>query len=567
MIEVAFWQPQSLKSILIWGILKIRFTRIWGGESVQNEYVLQMKNIQKEYYGNKVLKGVNINIKPGEIHAVVGENGAGKSTLMNILFGMRVIHDTGGFEGEVLINGNAVKAKTSEEVMALGVGMVHQEFMLIPDFTIAENVKLNREITTPNVVSKTFKNEKLEFLNRKQMNKEAREALDILGMNISEETKVAILPIGHKQFVEIAREVDKYGIKLLVFDEPTAVLTESEADNLLDAMKRLSADKGIGILFITHRLDEVKAITDNITVLRDGEHINTVSTSDVTVEEIAQLMIGREITISQNDQGKNLDEIAAMETILSVKDLNVKMPGEEVKGVNLEVKKGEILGLAGLAGHGKIGIANGLFGLYEASGEVVFKGEPLNIHDTKGILKRDIAFVSEDRKGVGLLLDGSIEDNIMITSMQVKGDFLSKLGLIDTKKVRSHANEMIELLDIRCTGSKQPTRRLSGGNQQKVCLARALTQKPELLFVSEPTRGIDIGAKKLVLDYLTKLADEGTTVIVTSSELAELRSVCDRIAIIAEGKLEGILLPSDSDVDFGLMMSGEYHKHHQKEVK
>lgn len=533
---------------------------------MQNEYVLQMKDIQKEYYGNKVLKGININIKPGEIHAIVGENGAGKSTLMNILFGMRVIHDTGGYEGEVVIGGNVVTAKSSEEVMALGVGMVHQEFMLIPDFSIAENIKLNREITTPNVISKTFKKESLEFLNRQQMNKEAREALDLLGMDISEKIKVAVLPIGHMQFVEIAREVDKEGIKLLVFDEPTAVLTESEADNLLASMKKLS-DKGIGILFITHRLDEVKAVTDNITIIRDGEHIKTVATEDVSVEEIAALMVGREISIDQNEDMMTEAKLASLPTILSVKNLTVNMPGEEVKGVDLEIKKGEILGIAGLAGHGKIGIANGIMGLYPANGEVLYNGEPLDISNTKMTLSKKIAFVSEDRKGVGLLLDGSIEDNIMITSMQVKKDFLTGIGLVDTLKVRKHANSMIEQLDIRCTGSKQPTRRLSGGNQQKVCLARALTQEPELLFVSEPTRGIDIGAKKLVLDYLTKLANEdNVTVIVTSSELAELRSVCDRIAIIAEGRLEGILLPSAEDVEFGLMMSGEYHKYKGKEA-
>lgn len=533
---------------------------------MQNEYVLQMKNIHKEYYGNKVLKGIDLNIKPGEIHAIVGENGAGKSTLMNILFGMRVIHETGGYEGQVIIAGNEVTAKSSEEVMGLGVGMVHQEFMLIPDFTISENIKLNREITTENFISKAFNNKSLEFLNRKKMNEEARKALDTLGLDTSENTNVSMLPIGHKQFVEIAREIDKEGIKLLVFDEPTAVLTESEALNLTNSMKKLAA-KGIGILFITHRLDEVKSITDNITIIRDGEHIKTVATSDVTVEEIAGLMVGRKIKISQNEDMKSSAEIDALPTILKIENLRVNMPGEEVKGVDLDIKSGEILGIAGLAGHGKIGIANGLMGLHKATGKITFKGEPLNVHDTKTTLKKGIGFVSEDRKGVGLLLDESIEDNIMITSMQVRRDFL-KFGMVDRIKVKRHANQMIEELDIRCTGSKQPTRRLSGGNQQKICLARAITQAPELLFVSEPTRGIDIGAKKLVLDYLTKMAkEENTTVVVTSSELAELRSVCDRIAIIAEGRLEGILLPSAEDVEFGLMMSGEYHKYKGKGAK
>lgn len=534
---------------------------------MQNEYVLQLKDIQKEYYGNKVLKGININIKAGEIHAIVGENGAGKSTLMNILFGMRVIHDTGGFDGEIIIGGVKCTAKSSEEVMKLGIGMVHQEFMLIPDFTIAENIKLNREITTPNIISKSFKSKELEFLDRKRMNSEAKEALEVLGMDLSEEMKVAALPIGHMQFVEIAREIDKAGIKVLVFDEPTAVLAESEAENLLKAMKKL-ASKGIAILFITHRLDEVKSTADNMTVLRDGEQIKTVSTSEVTVEEIAELMIGREVTISQKEDMMTAKEIDELPTVLKVRNLCVNMQGETVKGVNLDIKEGEIFGIAGLAGHGKIGIANGVLGLYQSTGEVEYKGQPFKLNATKEALGRGIGFVSEDRKNVGLLLDGSIEDNIVITAMQVKNDFISKFRLVDTKKVRSHANKMIEMLDIRCTGSKQPTRRLSGGNQQKVCLARAITQDPELLFVSEPTRGIDIGAKKLVLDYLTKMAkEENTTVVVTSSELAELRSVCDRIAIIAEGKLEGILLPSASDVEFGLMMSGEYHKFKGKEAK
>lgn len=530
-----------------------------------HEYVLQMKNIEKEYYGNKVLKGINLDIKPGEIHAIVGENGAGKSTLMNILFGMRVIQDTGGYEGEVIIDGELVKTKTSEDVMALGVGMVHQEFMLIPDFTVAENIKLNREKTISNTISKITHNSSLEFLNIKQMNKESRAALDVLGMNLSEKTKVSVLPIGHKQFVEIAREIDKKDIKLLVFDEPTAVLTEGEAETLLKSMRILS-EKGIGILFITHRLDEVKSITDRLTVIRDGEHIKTVATKDVTVEEIAKLMVGREISIAQKDALLTASEIESRSTILKVEELYVEMPGEDVKGIDLEIKKGEILGIAGLAGHGKIGIANGLFGLYKSRGKVFFEDQPIDISNTKELLKKGIAFVSEDRKGVGLLLDSSIEDNIMITAMQVSKEFL-KFGLLDRKSIRKHANEMIETLDIRCTSAKQHTRRLSGGNQQKVCLARALTQKPKLLFVSEPTRGIDIGAKKLVLDYLNKLAkEEDVSVVVTSSELAELRSVCDRIAIIAEGKLEGVLLPSDSDVDFGLMMSGEYNKHRRKEA-
>ncbi len=530
---------------------------------MQSEYTLQMKNIQKDYYGNKVLKGVDLEVKPGEIHALLGENGAGKSTLMNILFGMPVIHDTGGFQGEVRINGDATLIKSPEEAMKQGIGMVHQEFMLIPDFTIAENIKLNREISKQNIISQTFRKQSLEFLDNKAMNADARKSLDILGMDVGEWVKVAGLPVGHMQFVEIAREIDKEGIKLLVFDEPTAVLAESEADNLIAAMKRL-AESGISILFITHRLDEVIDAANNITILRDGELVATLPKEGTNVLELAELMVGREIEVTQKEE--DTINVGSEDVVLEVKNLKVEMPGEEVKGINLNVKRGEILGIAGLAGQGKIGVANGLMGLYPSTGTVKFNGKELDITNTHEVLENGLAFVSEDRRAVGLLLDSSIEENIMLTTMQVKGTFMKNYGfmrLLDSARVRTHANQMIEDLDIRCTGPLQPTRRLSGGNQQKVCLARALTLEPEILFVSEPTRGIDIGAKKLVLDMLVeKNKNESMTVVVTSSELAELRSVCDRIAIVAEGKLEGILSPNASDADFGLMMSGEYHKYH-----
>ncbi len=518
-----------------------------------------MKNIVKDFYGNKVLKGVSLKVMPGEIHALLGENGAGKSTLMNILFGMPVIHSTGGFQGEVLLNEKKIDVKSPKEAMDLGIGMVHQEFMLVPGFTITENIKLNREITKDNILSKLFKNDKLKTIDMKSMARDARAALDELGMDISEFTKIAELPVGHMQFIEIAREIDKKEIKLLVFDEPTAVLTESEAQNLMKAMRKL-ADKGMGILFITHRLDEVIQCADSVTILRDGELVATKKKSETNVLELAALMVGREISVTQKDSTKDHTN----DLQLSINDLKVNMPGEQVKGIDLNVYKGEIIGIGGLAGQGKIGIANGILGLYEATGNVTFEGNELKLNDPTAALNAGIAFVSEDRRGVGLLLDSSIEDNITVTSMQARGNYLKDykiLKLKDGKMIRKHALRMIKELDIRCTGPTQDTRRLSGGNQQKVCLARALTLEPKLIFVSEPTRGIDIGAKKLVLDHLIKLNKElGMTIVMTSSELAELRSICDRIAIISEGKIEGILKPTDSDADFGLMMSGDYKK-------
>lgn len=520
-----------------------------------DDILLNIKDVSKEYYGNKVLKDINIEIKKGEIHALIGENGAGKSTLMNILFGMPVIHTTGGFEGTIEIDGSPVDIKSPHEAMIYGIGMVHQEFMLIPGFTITENIKINREITKPNVVSKIF-GKKLETLDIKSMNSDARKALDALDMDIEEYTKVAGLPIGHMQFLEIAREIDKTGIKILVFDEPTAVLAEAEAQNLLESIKKL-AGMGIGIVFISHRLDEIIDVADRVTILRDGELVETKDVKDTNATEIAQLMIGRKVSIDRIERTESKVE---EEVILSIKDLNVNMPGERVKGINLEVKKGEILGIGGLAGQGKLGIANGIMGIYPAKGTVVFKGKQLELNDPKSSIIEGIGFVSEDRKGIGLLLDESIELNIVFTAMQIGNDFLKQVGpfkLKDTKKIREHAIRMIKDLDIRCISPAQDTGSLSGGNQQKVCVARALTQKPAILFVSEPTRGIDIGAKKIVIDVLKELNEElGMTIIMTSSELAELRSICDKIAIIFEGKVEGVLLPTDSDADFGLMMSG-----------
>lgn len=531
------------------------------------DYVLQMKSIDKEYYGNQVLKGVSLSVRRGEIHGLIGENGAGKSTLMNILFGMSVIHSTGGFSGEIYLNSDKVDIKSPFEAMKMGIGMVHQEFMLIPDFTITENIKINREITQDNLISKILRSDRLKTLNINSMAKDARKALNRVGLTIDEWVTIAGLPVGHMQFVEIAREIDKTGLRLLVFDEPTAVLAESEANHLLSSIKKL-AESGIAILFITHRLSEVLQIADNITVLRDGELAAVKKSCETSVAELAEIMVGRKIDLK--GKSAELRECQNKEIILKVNDLQVNMPGEKVNGVDLEICRGEIFGIGGLAGQGKVGIANGIMGLYPSIGEVHFKGEKLPLNNTKNSLKKGLSFVSEDRRGVGLLLDSSIELNIVFTTIQTKGKFLKRMGFfsqLDDKNIREYANKVIKDLDIRCTRPQQLTRQLSGGNQQKVCVARALGLDPEILFVSEPTRGIDVGAKKLVLDLLLKLNKElGMTIIMTSSELVELRSICDRIAIIFNGKVAGILKASSSDREFGLMMAGEYQNLSDEEV-
>ncbi len=529
-------------------------------DKANETYVLKMDNIAKEYYGNRVLKGVNLSIRPGEIHALMGENGAGKSTLMNILFGMPVIHSTGGFEGTVEINGKEVQIDTPLKAMEMGIGMVHQEFMLIPGFTVTENIKVGREISTPNLASRIFGNS-METLDFKTMRQDAKKALDTIGLQIEEYVKVAGLPVGYMQFIEIARELDKTGIQLLVFDEPTAVLTESEANRLLEAMRVISS-KGIAIIFITHRLDEVMAVADSMTILRDGEFVARKEIKDTSAVEIAELMIGRKVEKLVDDSIPDTRKIDDEIIAVSLRNYKVEMPGEQVKGIDLDIRKGEIFGIGGLAGQGKLGIPNGIMGLYKAFGQVRINGQLLNLNKLGDALDHKVAFVSEDRRGVGLLLDESIEQNIIFSAMQTNGKFLKKIAwmnLYDGAAAKSHAEDMVKTLDIRCTGIRQAAGALSGGNQQKVCLARALTLEPDVLFVSEPTRGIDIGAKKLVLEYLTKLnREQDMTVIIVSSELMELRSVSDRIAIISDGKLACILKPDDSDADFGLAMSGAW---------
>lgn len=519
------------------------------------EYVLEMRDITKRYGENAVLRDVSLKVRPGEIHALLGENGAGKSTLMNILFGMPVIHSTGGFEGQVLLDGQATSIQSPMHAMEQGIGMVHQEFMLIPGFTVLENIKLNREITRPNLVSRLLGGE-LETLDIRAMREDTQKALDSVGMSIDPDTPVAGLPVGYMQFIEIAREIDKKGVKLLVFDEPTAVLTESEAEQLIQVMRHIT-QQGIAIVFITHRLDEVMQAANTVTVLRDGKLIGEKPIVDTSVADMAAMMIGR----GSGDLVAREARLACEgEPALEIKDFHVAMPGEEVRGIDLAVCQGEILGIGGLAGQGKIGIPNGIMGLFPARGQVRLFGEPLALNDAAGALAQGLSFVSEDRRGVGLLMDQSIEDNIAFSAMQVRGKFLlggRGMRFQDRKAIRAHAEEMIKRLDIRCTSAAQRVGTLSGGNQQKVCVARALALEPRLLFVSEPTRGIDIGAKRIVLESLAKLnQEEGLTIVMVSSELNELRSICDRIAIITEGQIANILLPDSSDVAFGLAMSG-----------
>ena len=513
-----------------------------------------MRNIQKDFFGNQVLTDINLTLREGEVLGLVGENGAGKSTLMKILFGMDVIRETGGYGGDVLIHGEKVNFSTPFDALKAGIGMVHQEFSLIPGFTATENILLNREPKKSNVVSEIF-GDRLNTLDYKQMNERSAEAIKKMGVHIDQHMVISDMPVGHKQFTEIARELSKDNLKLLILDEPTAVLTEKEAAALLDSIRSMAA-RGISVIFITHRLQEILSVCDKVVIMRDGVVVKDTPASETNVSEITRCMVGRSVDLSSAK--REIVDHSGAKTILSIRNLWVDMPGETVRNVTLDVKEGEILGIGGLAGQGKLGIPNGVMGLYEAGGTVEFDGKQIPLNSPRKCLDASLAFVSEDRRGVGLLLDETLEWNVAFPAMQIQNKFLKKIGPVtwrDEKAIHDITQKYINELMIKCTSSLQKARELSGGNQQKICLAKAFALEPRFLFVSEPTRGIDVGAKALVLDALKRFNREnGVTVVMISSELEELRQTCDRIAIVSGGRIAGILPATDSSEAFGALM-------------
>ena len=535
----------SPPAVFKWGITMIN----------DNTLLLEMRNIKKDFFGNQVLTDINFTLKAGEVLGLVGENGAGKSTLMKLLFGMDVIRETGGYGGDVLINGEKVNFSTPFDALNAGIGMVHQEFSLIPGFTATENILLNREPMKKNIISEVF-GDRLNTLDYKEMAGRSAQAIDKMGVKIDADMVISDMPVGHKQFTEIARELSKEQLKLLILDEPTAVLTEKEAEALLDSIRGMSA-KGIAVIFITHRLHEILTVCDTVVIMRDGYVVKDVPSKETDVADITKWMVGRNIqSTARADIRINPDA----RTIMSIRNLWVDMPGETVRNVNLDIKEGEILGIGGLAGQGKLGIPNGVMGLYEAGGSVEFDGHEIPLNNPRKCLDSSLAFVSEDRRDVGLLLDETLEWNIAFSAMQIQDKFLKNYlgGLIkwrDEKAIHEVTQKYIDELMIKCTSSLQKAKELSGGNQQKVCLAKAFALEPKFLFVSEPTRGIDVGAKSLVLDALKKFNKEhGVTVVMISSELEELRTTCDRIAIVSGGKIAGILPATESSEEFGLLM-------------
>ena len=516
-----------------------------------------MRGIKKDFFGNQVLTDINFTLGAGQVLGLCGENGAGKSTLMKILFGMDVIRETGGYGGDVLINGEKVTFNTPFDALAAGIGMVHQEFSLVPGFTATENILLNREPQKKKVISEVF-GERLNTLDYKEMDRRATAAIEKMGVEIDAKMVISSMPVGHKQFTEIARELSKDQLKLLILDEPTAVLTEKEAEALLSSIRGMAA-RGISVIFITHRLHEILAVCDQVVVMRDGHVVRDVPARETSVDDITRWMVGRDVKSGVAPAEAKAEDTSAR-TIMSIKNLWVDMPGETVRDVSLDVREGEILGIGGLAGQGKLGIPNGIMGLYEAGGAVEFDGKKIELNNPRKCLDASLAFVSEDRREVGLLLDESLEWNVAFPAMQIQDKFLKLLmgGMVkwrDEKAIRKVTQKYIDQLQIKCTSSKQKAKELSGGNQQKICLAKAFALEPKFLFVSEPTRGIDVGAKSLVLNALKQFNREsGVTVVMISSELEELRQTCDRIAIVSGGRVAGIRPASDSSESFGALM-------------
>ncbi len=518
--------------------------------------LVEIRNLSKKYGHHEALHNINLDIKAGEIHGLIGENGAGKTTLLKILLGSIDINESGGYTGTVRIDGELVASNTPADSIRAGIGMVHQEFALISNLSVAENIKFGRE--NLHTFLPLF-SENLLPINRAKDIYESARVLDRIGVSLNPRWPVLNLPLSLKQFVELARELDRGDLRLLLMDEPTATLGEKESKQVADATREL-ADRGIAVLFISHRLEEVLSICDRISVLRNGKLVNTYVRDKVSAKQLAVDMIGREargLRVRKMRKGNDAVQI-------EFQDFSVDMPGETLKKLNLKVYSGEIMGVASLSGQGKTALGNGALGLYPSRGKIIINGQNLNNQNTKEVMRRGAVLLPEERRETGLLMHHTIADNIIFPVVQLKKDFLRKywpafLAPIDRKKADSHCSNMVDKLDIRCRDIEQKVQELSGGNQQKVCLARALSLKPKVLFVNEPTRGVDIGSKQRILESLLQINEElGSTIICASSEINELKSICDRILVLYEGQQQCILPPTAPDADFALALGGKW---------
>ncbi len=481
--------------------------------------LLEMKGISKRFRGVHALNGVNFDLRKGEVHALVGENGAGKSTLMKVLTG---IHQPDA--GEIFYLGKPYAVKNIGESQALGISMVHQELNMMNDLTVAQNIFIGREMRSGFIIKDN------------DMVKETRTIFDHIGIDIDPKMKLGRLTVGKQQMVEIAKAVSR-DCKVLILDEPTAALTQTEIDELFQIMADLKS-KGIGMIYISHRMDEIKAISDRITVMRDGEYVGTVDTDSVTKDEIINMMIGR---VVYEDPKTHSEVPEDAETVLEVKNLT---SGNLFKNVSFKLRKGEVLGFSGLMGAGRTEVARAIFGADPIdSGEIYVNGKPVSIKSPKDAVDLGIGYLSEDRKRYGLMLDKSVAENTVLASL----DKYIKFGIINDRKIKEEAQIENSKLKTKTPSMEQALKNLSGGNQQKVIIARWLIKNSDILIFDEPTRGIDVGAKSEIYTLMNELARSGKSIIMISSELVEILRMSDRVLVMCEGKKTGELDISEAN--------------------
>lgn len=475
------------------------------------ENVLEMKNINKSFGATHALNGINFNLALGEVHALLGENGAGKSTLIKVLGG---IHQPDS--GTISINGNVVNLESVQAARALGIGIIHQEIVLVPHISVAENIFLGREIVT-----------KFGIKDVNSMNEQANKMVQALGLDIDVCKPVGELSIAQQQMVEIVK-ASSFNVKILVMDEPTSSLSDEEVENLFKTIERLKKNN-VSIIYISHRMEELFRISDRVTVIRDGTYVDTVITKDTNVDELVAMMVGRSLkkyytrTYSAQEQ-----------EVLKVEHLSQK---GEFEDVSFTVHKGEILGFSGLVGAGRSEIMNAIFcGSYDR-GAIYLNGNKVHFKNCQQAIEQGIAMVPEDRKKQGLVLINSVGFNITLASLKFVMDGL----LISNNKRNEVIDEYISNLNVKTASKDIAVSSLSGGNQQKVVLAKWLATKPKLLILDEPTRGVDVGAKSEIYAIMNELANEGMSIILVSSELPEIINMCDNVCVVRQGRIVGQL--------------------------
>lgn len=499
-----------------------------------HENVIEMRDITKVFGGFVANDKINLHLRKGEIHALLGENGAGKSTLMNMLAGL--LEPT---SGEIAVNGQVVNLDSPSKAASLGIGMVHQHFMLVEAFTVAENIILGSELT---------KNGVLDIAGA---SKEIKALSECYGLAVDPSAKVADISVGAQQRVEILKTLYR-GADILIFDEPTAVLTPSEIDELMAIMKNL-VKEGKSIILITHKFDEIRAVSDRVTVIRRGKSIETVEIAGATNADLAEMMVGRSVSFKTEKQASKPKEV-----VLSIKDLvvNENRGVPAVKNLSLDVRAGEIVGIAGIDGNGQSELIQAITGLRKVeSGSIELKGDSIVGLHPRQITELSVGHVPEDRHRDGLILEMMISENIALQTYYKEPH--SKNGILNYSNITSYAKKLMEEFDVRAASELVPAAALSGGNQQKAIIAREIDRDPDLLIVSQPTRGLDVGAIEYIHKRLIEERDNGKAVLVVSFELDEILNVSDRIAVIHDGKIQGIVSPETTNKQgLGVLMAG-----------